>query len=59
MKNDDIREVLSGDIAAFRMKAKYYESLRLIEAKQYADNLASNLELALTTMHTDGDQEIS
>ena len=50
MKKDETRKMLLGDIDTFRAKAKYYKSLRLIEADKYADNLASNLELALTTM---------
>jgi hypothetical protein len=35
------------------------DGLRLFEAAKYAGNLASNLELALTTMPSDDDQEIS
>jgi hypothetical protein len=41
------------------LKAKYYNSLHLFEAEKYAGNLASNLELALTTLPSDEDQEIS
>lgn len=59
MKKDEIRKILSDDIVNFRNKAIYYESLRLFEAANYADNLASNLELALTTMPSDDDVEIS
>ena len=51
--------MLLDDIDNFRLKAKYYESLRLFEAAKYAGNLASNLELALTTMPSDDDPEIS
>jgi hypothetical protein len=59
MKKDEIRKILSDDIEHFRLKAKYYESLHLFEAEKYAENLASNIELALTTMPSDDDQEIS
>ncbi len=59
MKKDEIRKILSDDIDHFRLKAKYYESLHLFEAEKYAENLASNIELALTTMPSDDDQEIS
>jgi hypothetical protein len=59
MKKDETRKILLDDIDDFRLKAKYYESLRLFEAAKYADNLASNLELALTTMPSDDDPEIS
>jgi hypothetical protein len=59
MKKDETRKILLDDIDTFRSKAKYYKSLRLIEAAQYADNLASNLELALTTMPSGEDPEIS
>lgn len=59
MKKDETKKILSDDIDKFRMKAKYYASLHLFEAEKYANNLASNLELALTTMPSDDDQEIS
>ena len=59
MKKDDIRAELLDDIDYFRSKAKYYESIHLFEAAKYAINLASNIELALTTMPSDEDQEIS
>jgi hypothetical protein len=59
MKKNETRKILLNDIDNFRLKAKYYESLRLFEAAKYADNLASNLELALTTMPSDDDPEIS
>ena len=59
MTKDETREILSDDIVNLRLKAKYYESLHLFEAAKYAGNLASNLELALTTMPSDEDQEIS
>ena len=59
MKKDETRKILSDDIDNFRLKAKYYESLHMFEAEKYADKLASNIELALTTMPSDDDQEIS
>ena len=59
MKKDEIRKVLLNDISHFRLKEKYYESLRLFEAASYAGSLASNLELALTTMPSDDDTEIA
>jgi hypothetical protein len=59
MKKDETRKILLDDINNFRLKAKYYESLRLFEAAKYAGKLASNLELALTTMPSDDDPEIA
>jgi hypothetical protein len=59
MTKDETRKLVSEDIGTFRAKAAFYESLRLFEAAKYARNLASNLELALTTMPTDDDQEIA
>lgn len=59
MKKDEIRKILSDDIDAFRAKARYYESLHLFEAAKYAEDLASNIELALTTMPSDLDPEIA
>jgi hypothetical protein len=59
MKKDEVRMILLDDIDYFRSKAKYYKTHRLFEAAKYADNLASNLELALTTMPSDEDQDIS
>ncbi len=58
MSKDETRQTLLKDIDSFRSKAKYYESLRLFEAARYAKDLASNIELALTTMPTDEDTEI-
>ena len=58
MNKDETRKILSDDIDKFRFKAKYYESLHLYEAQKYADNLASNIELALTTMPSDDDIDI-
>jgi len=59
MEKDATRKVLLEDIDIFRRKAKYYESLRLFEAAKYANSLASNIELALTTLPSDDDPEIS
>ncbi|MGA8149055.1 MAG: hypothetical protein WB870_15990 [Gallionellaceae bacterium] len=59
MKKDETRKILLDDINNLRLKAKYYESLHLFEAAKYAGNLASNIELALTTMPSDDDTEIS
>jgi len=58
MTKDETRKALMNDIETFRSKANYYKSLRLFEAAKYAENLASNIELALTTMPSDNDQEI-
>jgi len=59
MTNDETRKVLAEDIDIFRRKATYYESLHLYEAAKYAKHLASNIELALTTMPSDSDPKIS
>jgi hypothetical protein len=59
MTKDEVRKILLQDIDEFRRKAKYYESIRLIEAAGYANKLASNIELALTTMPRDDDPQIS
>ncbi len=55
---DETRKTLQEDIVNFRRKAKYYESLHLYEAKKYANHLADNIELALTTMPSDEDTQI-
>jgi hypothetical protein len=59
MTIDETRKILQQDIDVFRSKAKFYESLRLFEAAKYAKSLASNIELALTTLPSDEDPEIS
>jgi hypothetical protein len=59
MTNNETRKTLQDDINNLRSKAKYYESLHLYEAESYAEKLASNIELALTTMRSDEDIEIS
>ncbi len=58
MTKDETRNILLDDINTFRGKARYYESLRLSEAAHYANKLADNIELALTTMPADDDTEI-
>ena len=59
MTKNETRKILSDDIDHLRLKSKYYESLHLYEAQKYAEHLASNIELALTTMPSDDDPEIS
>jgi hypothetical protein len=59
MTKDETRKILSDDIDNYRRKAIYYRSLHLFEAEKYANHLASNIELALTTMPSDEDTEIS
>jgi hypothetical protein len=59
MTADDIRSLLSQDIANYRKKIAFYKSLNLFEAAHFADKLAENIELALTTMPKDGDTEIA
>lgn len=58
MNKDEIRQLLEDDIAFYREKAKFYESQHLFEAGKYAERLADNLELALTTMPAEDDVEI-
>jgi hypothetical protein len=59
MTPNETRKVLLDDIEYYRSKAGYYETLKLFEAARYADNLADNLELALTTMPSDEDVKIN
>jgi len=59
MKKDEIRKTVAEDIRNFRAKAQFYESVHLFEAAGYAKKLASNLELALTTLPSDEDPEIA
>jgi hypothetical protein len=59
MTKDEIRAEIQKDVDMFRDKAKSYETLHLFEAASYAKKLASNLELALTTMPSDEDPEIA
>ena len=58
MNHDETRAVLLKDIEAFRAKVEVYKSLHLYEAAEYAKKLASNIELALTTMPKDRDLKI-
>lgn len=55
---DPLRAVLSSDIDDYRKKAEYYKSRHLFEAAHYANKLADNLELALTTLPKDDDPKI-
>jgi hypothetical protein len=59
VNKDDIRTVLSQDIEAYRKKIAFYKSLNLFEAAHFADKLAENIELALTTLPKDDDTEIA
>jgi hypothetical protein len=58
MNHDETRAMLSKDVDALRAKAAVYRSLHLYEAAEYARKLASNIELALTTMPKEGDPKI-
>ena len=55
----EIREVVEKDVALFREKADYYRKHHFHEAAVFADRLASNLELALTTLPDEDDPEIA
>ncbi|HUO45017.1 MAG TPA: hypothetical protein VMT94_08955 [Burkholderiales bacterium] len=59
MTKDEIRKTVAEDIRNFRAKAQFYESARLFEAASYAKKLASNLELALTTLPSDEDPKVA
>ena len=59
MTKDEIRKTIADDVKNFRAKAQFYESAHLFEAASYSKKLASNLELALTTLPSDNDQEIA
>jgi len=54
-----LRSILSSDIEEYRKKAEFYKSRRLFEAAHFADKLAENLELALTTLPDENDPEIA
>ncbi|HQT26928.1 MAG TPA: hypothetical protein PLK99_10095 [Burkholderiales bacterium] len=54
----EIRRMVEEDVGSFRKKAKFYRENHLHEAAVFADRLASNLELALTTMPREDDPEI-
>jgi hypothetical protein len=55
----ELRKTLSADIDSYRKRAEFYRSQRLFEAAHYADKLAENLELALTTLPSGDDPEIA
>jgi len=59
MSKDEVRKTVAADVESFRAKAKFYESVHLFEAASYAKKLASNLELALTTLPSDEDPQIA
>lgn len=54
-----LRSVLASDIEQYRKKAEFYKSRRLFEAAHFANKLAENLELALTTLPDENDPEIA
>ena len=58
MTKDEVREIVSKDVKDFREKAQFYETFHMFEAASYAKKLASNLELALTTLPSDEDLQI-
>jgi hypothetical protein len=59
MNEVDNFDVLEADINFYRSKAEYYRSRHLFEAASYADKLAENLELALTTLPSGKDNTIA
>lgn len=59
MTKNEIRAGIQRDIELYRAKAGSYETLHLYEAASYAKKLATNLELALTTMPRDEDPQIA
>ncbi len=54
----EIRKMVEDDIEVFRRKAKFYRENHFHEAALFADRLASNLELALTTLPREDEPEI-
>ncbi len=54
----DIRRVVAEDVETFRKKAKFYRENHFHEAAIFADRLASNLELALTTLPREDEPDI-
>ena len=54
----EVRKMLEGDIEFFRKKAGFYRENHLHEAAVFAERLAANLELALTTLPRDDDIDI-
>lgn len=59
MTNADVFNMLEADINFYRVRAEYYRSHHLYEAASYADKLAENLELALTTLPSGKDTAIA
>jgi hypothetical protein len=59
MTKNEIRAEIQRDIERYRAKANTYDTLHLYEAASYARKLATNLELALTTMPRDEDPQIA
>jgi len=59
MNEVDNFDVLEADINLYRSRAEYYRSRHLFEAASYADKLATNLELALTTLPSGKDTAIA
>lgn len=59
MTKNEIRAKIQQDIDLYRGRIEVYEALHLFEAASYAKKLASNLELALTTMPRDEDPDIA
>ena len=58
MTKDETRQSLTGDVQQYRQKAKFYATLHMFEAEKFADRLADNVELALTTLPSDEDPQI-
>jgi hypothetical protein len=59
MNEVDNFDVLEADIKFYRSRVEYYRSRHLFEAAGYADKLAANLELALTTLPSGKDNAIA
>jgi len=59
MLKTETRNILLRDIETYRSKIEFYKSLRLFEAAHYANKLAENIELALTTMGDENDPPIA
>lgn len=54
----ETRRILLDDVDKFRLKADYYESLHLAEAARYTRDVATSIELALTTLPSGDDPDI-
>ena len=59
MNEVDNFDVLESDIKFYRSRVEYYRSRHLFETARYADKLADNLELALTTLPSGKDTVVS